>query len=79
MRKKKRTVKITNVDAIRELKLKAIQLNAMNPSNVYIIELDECRENFGNTALMITKIFKDQGIQTIVVPARHLKIYKLNK
>lgn len=79
MRKKKRTVKITNVDAIRELKLKAIQLNAMDPSKVYIIELNVCKESFGNTALMITKIFKDQGIQTIVVPAGHLKIYKLNK
>lgn len=79
MRKKKRAVKITGVNTIRELKLKAIQLNAVDPSKVYIIELNECKEAFGTAALMITKIFKDQGIQTIVVPAGHLKIYKLNK
>lgn len=46
MKRKKRTIKLTNVDAIRDLKLKAIQLNAVNPSNVYVVELNELKAGF---------------------------------
>ena len=79
MRKKKRTIKLTNVDTIRNLKLKAIQLNAVDPSKVYVVELNDLREGFGERALMVTEIFKKQGIQVIVVPPKTIKIYRLDK
>ena len=43
MRKKKRTIKLTNVDAIRNLKLKAIQINAVDSSKVYVVELNDLK------------------------------------
>lgn len=82
MRRKKRTIKLTNVDVIRNLKLKAIQLNAVDPSKVYVIELNEPTESeaaFGEKAQIVTKVFKRQGIQVIVVPPETIKIYKLGK
>lgn len=79
MRKKKRTIKLTNVDTIRNLKLKAIQLNAVDPSKVYVVELNDLKEGFGERALMIAEIFKKQGIQVIVVPPKTIKIYRLDK
>lgn len=50
MRKKKRTIKLINVDAIRNLKLKAIQLNAADPSKVYVVELNDLKEGFAEKA-----------------------------
>ena len=79
MKRKKRTIKLTNVDAIRDLKLKAIQLNAVNPSNVYVVELNELKAGFIEKAQIVTEIFKKQGIQVIVVPPETIKIYKLSK
>ena len=79
MKRKKRTIKLTNVDAIRNLKLKAIQLNAVDPSKVYVIELTDLKDEFRERALMVTEIFKKQGIQVIVVPPETIKIYKLDK
>ena len=79
MRKKKRTIKLTNVDAIRNLKLKAIQLNAVDPSKVYVVELNDLKEGFGERALMVTEIFKKRGIPVIIVPPKTIKIYKLDK
>lgn len=79
MRKKKRTVKLTNVDAIRNLKLKAIQLNAVDPSKVYVVELNDLKEGFGEKAMVVTEIFKKHGIQIIVVPPKTIKIYRLDK
>lgn len=79
MRKKKRTIKLTNVDAIRDLKLKAIQLNAVDPSKVYVVELNDLKEGFEERALMVTKLFKKHGIPAIVVPPKTIKIYKLDK
>lgn len=46
MKRKKRTIKLTNVDTIRNLKLKAIQLNAADPSKVYVVELNEPKAGF---------------------------------
>ena len=79
MKRKKRTIKLTNVDAIRNLKLKAIQLNAVDPSKVYVVELNDLREGFGERAMMVTEIFKKQRIQVIVVPPKTIKIYRLDK
>ena len=79
MKRNKRTIKLTNVDAIRNLKLKAIQLNAVDPSKVYVVELNDLREGFGERAMMVTEIFKKQGIQVIVVPPKTIKIYRLDK
>lgn len=50
MKGKKRTIKLTNVDAIRNLKLKAIQLNAVDPSKVYVVELNELEAGFAEKA-----------------------------
>ena len=79
MKRKKRTIKLTNVDEIKNLKLKAIQLNAVDPSKVYVVELNDLREGFGERAMMVTEIFKKQGIQVIVVPPKTIKIYRLDK
>ena len=79
MRKKKRTIKLTNVDAIRDLKLKVIQLNAVDPSKVYVVELNDLKEGFGERALMVTELFKKHGIPVIVVPPKTIKIYRLDK
>lgn len=79
MKRKKRTIKLTNVDAIRSLKLKAIQLNAVDPSKVYVVELNDLKEGFGERAQMVAEIFKKQGIQVIVVPPETIKIYRLDK
>ena len=79
MKRKKRTIKLTNVDEIRNLKLKAIQLNAVDTSKVYVVELNDLREGFGERAMMVTEIFKKQGIQVIVVPPKTIKIYRLDK
>lgn len=79
MRKKKRTIKLTNVDAIRNLKLKAIQLNAVDPSKVYVVELNDLKEGFGEKALMVVELFKKHGIPVVVVPPKTIKIYKLDK
>lgn len=79
MRKKKRTIKLTNVDAIRNLKLKAIHVD---PSKVYVIELNESTESkaaFGEKAQIVAEVFKRQGIQVIVVPPKAIKIYELSK
>ena len=79
MKRKKRTIKLTNVDAIRNLKLKAIQLNAVDPSKVYVVELNDLKEGFGERAMAVTEIFKKHGIQVIVVPPKAIKIYRLDK
>lgn len=79
MKRKKRTIKLTNVDTIRNLKLKAIQLNAVDPSKVYVVELNDLKEEFVERAMMVTEIFKKQGIQVIVVPPKTIKIYRLDK
>ncbi len=79
MKRKKRTIKLTNVDEIKNLKLKAIQLNAVDPSKVYVVELNDLKEGFGEKALMVTEIFKKHGIQIIVVPPKTIKIYRLDK
>lgn len=79
MKRKKRIIKLTNVDAIRSLKLKAIQLNAVDPSKVYVVELNDLKEGFGVKAMMVTEIFKKHGIQVIVVPPETIKIYRLDK
>ena len=79
MKRKKRTIKLTNVDEIRNLKVKAIQLNDVEPSKVYAVELNDLREGFGERAMMVTEIFKKQGIQVIVVPPKTIKIYRLDK
>ena len=79
MKRKKRTIKLTNVDEIKNLKLKAIQLNAVDPSKVYVVELNDLKEGFGERAMMVTEIFKKHGIQVIVVPPKTIKIYKLDK
>ena len=79
MKRKKRTIKLTNVDEIKNLKLKAIQLNAVDPSKVYVVELNDLKEGFGEKALMVTEVFKKQGIPVIVVPPKTIKIYKLDK
>lgn len=50
MKRKKRTIKLTSVDAIRNLKLKAIQLKAVDPSKVYVVELNDLKEGFGERA-----------------------------
>lgn len=78
MKRKKRTIKLTNVDEIKNLKLKAIQLNAVDPSKVYVVELNDLKEGFGERAQMVAEIFKKQGIQVIVVPPKTIKIYKLS-
>lgn len=79
MKRKKRTIKLTNVDEIKNLKLKAIQLNAVDPSKVYVVELNGLKEGFGERARMVAEIFKKQGIQVIVVPPETIKIYRLDK
>ena len=79
MKRKKRTTKLTNVDEIKNLKLRAIRLNAVDPSKVYVVELNDLKEGFGEKAMMVTEIFKKQGIQVIVVPPETIKIYRLNK
>ena len=79
MKRKKRTKKLTNINEIKKLKLKAIQLNAVDPSKVYVVELNDLREGFGERAMMVTEIFKKQGIQVIVVPPETIKIYRLDK
>ena len=79
MKRKKRTIKLINLDAIRNLKLKAIQLYAVDPSQVYVIELNGLKEGFGERARMVAEIFKKQGIQVIVVPPETIKIYRLYK
>ena len=79
MKRKKRTIKLTNVDEIKNLKLKALQLNAVDPSKVYVVELNDLKEGFGEKALMVTEIFKKHGIQIIVVPPKTIKIYRLDK
>ena len=79
MKRKKRTRKLTNVDTIRNLKLKAIQLNAADPSKVYVVELNDIKKGLEERAVMVTEIFKKYGIQVIVVPPKTIKIYKLCK
>lgn len=79
MKRKKRTIKLTNVDEIKNLKLKAIQLNAVDPSKVYVVEWNDLKEGFGERALMVTEIFKKHGIPVIVVPPKTIKIYKLDR
>ncbi len=79
MKGKKRTIKLANVGAIRNLKLKAIQLNTADPSKVYVVELNEPKAGFVEKAQIVTEMFKKQGIQVIVVPPKTIKIYKLNK
>ena len=79
MKRKKRTIKLTNVDEIKNLKLKAIQLNAVDPSKVYVVELNDIKKGFEERAMMVTEIFKKQGIQVIVVPPETIKIYRLYK
>ena len=79
MKRNKRTIKLTNVDEIKNLKLKAIQLNAVDPSKMYVVELNDLREGFGERAMMVTEIFKKYGIQVIVVPPETIKIYRLYK
>lgn len=79
MKRKKRTIKLTNVDTIRNLKLKAIQLNAVDPSKVYVVELNDLRAGFEERALMVAEVFKRHEIQVIVVPPETIKIYRLDK
>lgn len=79
MKRKKRTIKLTNVDEIKNLKLKAIQLNAADPSKVYVVEWNDLKEGFGERALMVAEVFKKQGIPVIVVPPKTIKIYKLDR
>lgn len=79
MKRKKRTIRLTNVDEIKNLKLKAIQLNAVDPSKVYVVELNDLKEGFEEMALMVAEIFKKQGIPVIVVPPKTIKIYKLDR
>ena len=79
MKRKKRTRKLTNADTIRNLKLKAIQLNAADPSKVYVVELNDIKKGFEERAVMVTEIFKKYGIQVIVAPPKTIKIYKLYK
>lgn len=79
MKRKKGTIKLINVDAIRNLKLKAIQLNAADPSKVYVVEWNDLKEGFGERALMVTEIFKKHGIPVIVVPPKTIKIYRLDR
>lgn len=79
MKRKKRTIKLTSVDAIRNLKLKAIQLKAVDPSKVYVVELNDLKEGFGERAQVVAEVFKRQGIQVIVVPPKTIKIYRLDK
>lgn len=79
MKRKKRTIKLTNVDEIRNLKLKAIQLNAVDPSKVYVVELNDLKDGFEERAVMVAEIFKKQGIPVIVVPPKTIKIYKLDR
>ena len=79
MKRKKRTIKLINLDAIRNLKLKAIQLNAVDPSKVYVVELNDIKKGFEERAMMVTEIFKKYGIQVIVVPPETIKIYRLYK
>ena len=79
MKRKKRTIKLTNVDEIKNLKLKAIQLNAVDPSKVHVIELNDIKKGFEERAMMVTEIFKKYGIQVIVVPPETIKIYRLYK
>ena len=79
MKRKKRTRKLTNVDTIRNLKLKAIQLNTVDPSKVYVVELNDIKKGFEERAMKVTEIFKKYGIQVIVVPPKTIKIYRLYK
>lgn len=79
MKRKKRIIKLTNVDEIKNLKLKAIQLNAVDLSKVYVVELNDIKKGFEEKALMVTEIFKKYGIQVIVVPPETIKIYRLYK
>ena len=79
MKRKKRTIKLTNINEIKNLKLKAIQLNAVDPSKVYVVELNDLKKGFGEKAMMVTEIFKKHGIQVIVVPPETIRIYRLDK
>ena len=76
MKRKKKTRKLTNADTLRNLKFKAIQLNAVDPSKAYVVELNDLKEGFGERAMMVTEIFKKQEIPVIVVPPKTIKIYR---
>ena len=65
MKRKKRTRKLTNVDTIRNLKLKAIQLNAADPSKVYVVELNDIKKGFEERAVMVTEIFKNMEFKLL--------------
>ncbi len=79
MRKKRRTIRLSEVSTLKTIKPKAIQLNAIDPSKVYVVELNELRAGFAEKAQIVAEIFKRQGIQVIVVPPKTIKIYKLSK
>lgn len=79
MRKKRRTVRLSEVSTLKNIQSKAIQLNAVDPSKVYVVELNELKAEFVEKAQIVAEIFKRQGIQVIVVPPKAIKIYKLSK
>lgn len=77
--KKKSTIRIKRVKALRQLKLKGLQLNAINPSNLYLIELDAPVEAFSSQAARISRVFEEAGITTIIFPKNYISLYKLEK
>lgn len=77
--KKKSTIRMKKVKALRQLKIKGLQLNAVNPSNIYFIELDVPTELFPSRAAGVSRVFEEAGITTIIFPKNYISLYKIEK
>lgn len=80
MRKNK--VKLKQIHEIKQLKLKGLQLNNIDKSKIYLIELNttaDIPELFAKKAKMVQNLFERQGIDVVIVPKNYLKVYKIDK
>lgn len=81
---KKNKVKLKQIQSIKQLKLKGLQLNSIDKSKVYLIELNtattvDTAELFIEQVRMVQNLFKSQGIDVIVIPKNYMRIYKIDK
>ena len=79
---KKNKFKLKQIQDIKQLKLKGLQLNSVDKSKVYLIELNttaDIPESFIEKARMVQNLFENQGIDVIIVPKNYMRIYKIGR
>ena len=79
---KKNKFKLKQIQDIKQLKLKGLQLNSVDKSKIYLIELNttiDTTELFIEKARMVQNLFESQGIDVIIVPKNYMRIYKIGR